>query len=375
MSDKIIDAHMHIGLVGDRWPQWGKFSDEYRKSTVFKSFLTFVQVSAHEVRDETLHERTVKTIGESQVDQVVCLALDPIYDSAGKRREDLSHMWVANEYITDMLRPALPDRVLLGASVHPYDLEFESRTRDMVAAGAVLMKWLPSAQEFSIADHRVGEAMKFLATAKGGKPLPLLLHVGGEYAIPPHDDKNKSNDFLSWSFADGFWNWLRFGKAWYTPDIKGIHYNIRSALEAGATIIFAHCGAPYFSGGIARGLLEHSDFDVVASYVNRSAQGEFPGRCYADISAFVIPMRVPYHDRVKKLPPERVIMGSDFPTPVLELSAGPDEWWKDLKAIITKGEYHRFIVPDGNLLDVNVRELKRIFSDHAMFTNFNKLME
>jgi len=86
-------------------------------------------------------------------------------------------------------------------------------------------------------------------------------------------------------------------------------------------------------------------------------------------------MRVPYHDRVKKLPPERVIMGSDFPTPVLELSAGPDEWWKDLKAIITKGEYHRFIVPDGNLLDVNVRELKRIFSDHAMFTNFNKLME
>jgi len=229
MSDKIIDAHMHIGLVGDRWPKWGKFSEEYRKSTVFKSFLTFVQVSAHEVKDETLHERTVKTIGESQVDQVVCLALDPIYDSAGKRREDLSHMWVANEYITDMLRPALPDRVLLGASVHPYDPEFESRTRDMVAAGAVLMKWLPSAQEFSIADHRVGEAMKFLATAKGGKPLPLLLHVGGEYAIPPHDDKNKSNDFLSWSFADGFWNWLRFGKAWYTPDIKGIHYNPQRA--------------------------------------------------------------------------------------------------------------------------------------------------
>lgn len=375
MPDKIIDGHMHIGLAGDKWPHWGKFSAEYRKSTVFKSFLTFVRLSPHEVTDETMHERTVKTIGESKVDQVVCLALDPIYDASGNRREDLSHMWVHNEYIIDKLRPELPDKVLLGASVHPYDPNFESRTRDMVAAGAVLMKWLPSAQEFSLADQRVGEAMKFLATAKNGKPLPLLLHVGGEYAIPPHSDKNKSNDFLSWTSSDGFWNWLRFGKAWYTPDIKGTHYNIRRALEAGTTIIFAHCGAPYFSGGIARGLLEHSDFDTVASYVTRSARGEFPGKCYVDISAFVIPTRVPYHDRVRALPPERVIMGSDFPTPVLELSAGPEEWWNDLKAIITKGQFERFVVPQDNLLDVNLRELQKIFRNHPMFTNFNSLLE
>ncbi len=375
MSDKIIDAHVHIGLAGDAWPHWGKFSAAYRNSTIFKSFLTFVRLEPHDVKDEILHERTVQTIGASKVERVVCLALDPIYDSSGRRREDLSHMWVGNDYIIDKLRPALPDKVLLGASVHPYDPDFETRTREVVAAGAVLMKWLPSAQEFSIADPRVGEAMKFLATARNGRPLPLLLHVGGEYAVPPHDDRNKSNDFLSWSTADGFWNWLRGGKGWHTPDVKGIHYNIRSALEAGATIIFAHCGAPYFSGGIARGVLEHSDFDIIASYVNRSVQGEFPGRCYADISAFVIPMRVPFHARVKALPPERVIMGSDFPTPVLKLSAGPEDWWNDLKDIITKGEFERFIVPRGNLLDVNLEELREIFHDHPMFTNFNRLME
>jgi hypothetical protein len=48
MSDKIIDAHVHIGLAGDTWPQGGKFSAVYRNSTVFDSFLIFaVSQSSH----------------------------------------------------------------------------------------------------------------------------------------------------------------------------------------------------------------------------------------------------------------------------------------------------------------------------------------
>jgi len=374
MPEQVIDSHVHVGLAGDEWPHWGAFSEEYRQSTVFKVFLTFARLSADNVKDAIMHRKTVDILGSTKVDKVVCLALDPIYDSSGKRREDLSHMWVDNSYITDKLRPELPEKVLFGASVHPYDPDFEQRVKDCMAAGAVLIKWLPSAQEFSLADERVGEAMKFLATTDNGKPLPLLLHVGPEYAIPPHNDKNKSNDFLSWTGADRFWNFFRFNKAWYTPDIKRTHYHIRSALEAGAIIIFAHCGAPYFTGGFTRGLLEHSDFDAVASYLRKSSRNEFPGRCFADVSAFVIPTRVPYHDKVRNLPKELILMGSDFPVPVTELSAGPEEWWEDFKAIVTEGEYDRFIVPEDNLIDVNHDELRKIFGDHQMFTNFNRLI-
>lgn len=374
MPEQVIDSHVHVGLAGDEWPHWGAFSDEYRKSTVFKTFLTFARLSPDKVKDEVMHRMTVDILGSSKVDKVVCLALDPIYDSSGKRRADLSHMWVDNSYITDKLRPELPEKVLFGASVHPYDPDFEQRVKDCIAAGAVLIKWLPSAQEFSLADERVGEAMKFLASTDNGKPLPLLLHVGPEYAIPPHSRKNQSNDFLSWTWSDRFWNFFRFNNAWYTPDIKHIHYNIRSALEAGAIIIFAHCGAPYFTGGIARGLLEHSDFEAVVSYLQKSSGNEFPGRCFADVSAFAMPTRRPYHDKVKDLPKDLILMGSDFPTPVTELSAGPEEWWEDFKAIITKGEYDRFIVPENNLIDVNHDELRNIFGDHPMFTNFNRLM-
>ena len=228
MPQRAIDVHVHVGLAGDAWPHLGKLSESYQKSTAFKTFLAFVRLLPHEVKDALLHERTLEVLSRTNVGRVVCLALDPIHDSSGARREDLSHMWADNSYITDKLRAQLPEKVLFGASVHPYDPNFEQRVKDCVAAGAVLLKWLPSAQEFTLADDRAGAAMKFLATVRNGKPLPLLLHVGSEYAIPPHDDKAKSYDFLSWSWIDRIHNALRFSKAWYTPNVKKIQANLKA---------------------------------------------------------------------------------------------------------------------------------------------------
>jgi len=306
---------------------------------------------------------------------VVCLALDPIYDpDTGERREDLSHVWVDNEYISDSLKSELPDKILLGASVHPYDPKFEERVTRCVDDGAVLLKWLPSAQQIDLAHEKVISALKFLTTAKNGKPLPLLLHIGSEYAIPPYDKRAKSYDFISWSFWDRFWNGFRGKNKWYKPKTKKINKNIESALESGAVIIFAHSGAPYFSGGLLGGIIEHSEYKNVKSYLQNSASRKFKGRCYADISAFVVHTRQPFHKKVKKLPGELLLFGSDFPVPIMELSAGPKEWWKDLKNAVTNGKVDPLFVPDGNLLDVNYRELKAIFGDHPLFDNFAKLI-
>ena len=377
---KVIDMHVHVGLRGDTLGQWGHFSDWYMRQPVFAVFLLYSGLRKDQLTDAKIRAATERTIAEAEVDHVVCLALDPAYDKAGRRLERECHMWVANEYIVE-LRRRLGPKVLFGASVHPYDPDFRRRVRDVVDQGAVLLKWLPSAQHINLADPRVKDALAFLATAgHGGKPLPLLLHVGAEYAIPPIDPKAKSYDFLSWSRLEDWWN--RLANHWYRPDVATVRENLRSGLDAGATIIFAHCGLPYFASG-PLGFLEHNDFPVVAQLVaeyRASGDGHQPsgkkvGRAFADVSSFCTPLRKAWFPDVKRLPPGSLLAGSDFPVPVFELSADADERKRDLKAAVLEGKVERLVVPQGNLLDVNLRELRAHFGFyHPMFTNFWRLM-
>ncbi|MFC2026007.1 hypothetical protein ACFLUC_02305 [Chloroflexota bacterium] len=68
------------------------------------------------------------------------------------------------------------------------------------------------------------------------------------------------------------------------------------------------------------------------------------------------------------------MFGSDFPTPVFELSADIDENKEDLLAVFN-GQLDRVIIPEENLVDVNLAELQHFFPGHPMFTNFNSLLE
>ncbi|MCI0330115.1 MAG: hypothetical protein L0196_04070 [candidate division Zixibacteria bacterium] len=372
--DKRIDMHMHVGLLGNQWPQWGKLSDWYRRQLVYKIFLLYARIKEDQVSDRVLKEKALATIEASGLDQVVCLALDPVYDAKGVRRPELSHLWVDNDYIVE-LRKELPQKILLGASVHPYDPSFKERVKKYVGEGAVLLKWLPSAQQIDLADPRVKDALLFLAQARDGKPLPLLLHCGVEYAIPTSDFRTTSYDFLTWGWWDGFWNFWRFGKKWHRPKVKEIRANLEAALDAGAVIIFAHCGLPYFAPNFLKEFAEHSDFDEVRRYLegNLKALSGKKRRAYADVSAFCTPFRRDYFKDVAKLPPEYLLFGSDFPTPAFELSADLGEMWEDFKAVM-QGHLERIVIPEDNLLDVNYRELQAAFPGHPMFKNFNVLL-
>lgn len=375
MSDPLrIDMHMHVGLLGDLWPEWGHFSDWFRRQINYRVFMLYGRMDEEKVSDINLRDATIKAIDTCGLDKVVCLALDPVYDIKGNRRPDLSHVWVDNEYIIQELREPLREKVLLGASVHPYDPGFLNRAKKYLDEGAVLIKWLPSAQHIDLADERAGKAMRDLATIRGnGRPAPLLLHVGPEYAIPTSDDRTRSYDYLSWTWTDKLTNFFRGRKKWHTPQIEKIHNNIKAALDAGAKIIFAHAGLPYFSSGLLGGILEHSDFKVIKKYLERTDRGDFRGKCYTDVSAICTPFRTRYFTDIKKLPPEYLLFGSDFPTPAFELSADLGELLKDFKAVL-KGEFYRIIIPQDNLLDVNLRELQAIFPGHPMFTNFSRLI-
>jgi hypothetical protein len=99
--------------------------------------------------------------------------------------------------------------------------------------------------------------------------IDMHMHVGMEYAIPTSDDRTKSYDFLSWSWWEAVWNLLRGKKRWYTQDVRKIRSNLEAGLQAGAIIIFAHCGLPYYTPRFLS-FLEHSDIKVVREYLKRT---------------------------------------------------------------------------------------------------------
>jgi hypothetical protein len=115
---------------------------------------------------------------------------------------------------------------------------------------------------------------------------------------------------------------------------------------------------------------EHSDFKSVKRYLT---ENKYKDKCYSDVSAICTPFRKKYFKEINKLPSEKLLFGSDFPTPVFELSAGFSEMMNDFEAILN-GDFSRVIIPQDNLIDVNLRELKYFFPGHPMFTNFNNLI-
>ena len=360
--------HFHVGLRGDRRPEWGHISERMRAlRPVYDIFLLYAGVPRGQDTDDVLEQNTLRQIdGATDVDRVVCLALDHVWDPAGQPRSDLSDFWVSNDYVRH-LRRLRPERVLFGASVHPYRCDFKDRVSEAVDQGAVLLKWLPSAQQFSLAEPRVREALVFLATAKGGAPLPVLLHTGVEYAVPTTDERTRPWDYLSWGFWDRFANYWRRSK-WYLPDIPGVRQTLDRALDAGAVIILAHAGLPYFAAKAA--LLEHDDLPVVTEYLRRGpAVPSGAGLALADLSACATPFRRGYFKDLARLPADRLLFGSDFPTPVFELRADLAGAWRDFKAMVA-GDFWRIVVPRDNPVNVNYRQLNHYFPGHPMFTNF-----
>jgi predicted TIM-barrel fold metal-dependent hydrolase len=371
---EIIDMHLHVGLVGNEWGHWGFMSEDYRRGLVYKTFLLYARIDEDRVCDRLLREKTLEVIATSGLDKVVCLALDPVYDKNGVRREGLSHFWVDNDYVLN-LKKDLGNRILLGASVHPYDPHFEDRVRHYVEKGAVLLKWIPSAQQIDLSNDRVAKALKFLATVlPGNKPFPLLLHVGPEYAIPSTDKRTSSYDFLSWTSKDKISNFFRFKKKWFKPNVGKIRKNIEEALDEGAVIIFAHCGLPYFVSGAIGRFFEHSEFKEIERYLRVTDGNNMARGAYADVSAILTPFRKKFFSKIQRLPGKRLLYGSDFPTPVFELSADFEEMLRDFKAVL-QGDFSRIIVPQDNLLDTSLREMRSFFPAQPMFTNFSRLLK
>jgi hypothetical protein len=373
-AGSIVDVHCHVGLLGDRWPQLGRLGPRFVSSPAYPIFLAYARVASNEASDTVLRERTEAMLASTKVDHVVALALDMVHDGRGNPDSANTSMFVANEYVLDLQR-SVGAKVLFGASVHPYRADFEARVRALADKGAVLLKWIPSAQGIDLAAEPAARALRALARlGPSGGPLPLLLHTGVEYAVPPASPDARSRDFLTWSVWDRFWNLFRKHR-WSTPDVARVQANLRAAVEEGAVVILAHSGLPYFAPRGFGAWAEHADFATVRALLGETAGRPVEkGKFLTDVSACCTPFRHGYFPKIAELPADAVLYGSDFPTPVFELSLSLERARQEFAAI-RRADLAGLIVPEGNLLDVNLRELAHHFPGHPMFTNFSGICQ
>jgi uncharacterized protein len=264
-----------------------------------------------------LADRVLAQLETSTLDYGVLLALDAVHREDGSRDEDASLLVVDNDFVADTA--ARQAKALFGASVHPYRCDAVDELERLAARGAVLVKWLPSAQNIQ-ADHPRCRPF-YEALVRLG--LPLLCHTGNEHTLRAFP--NTLNDPL----------------------------RLVPALERGVTVIAAHCGARLY-------LHERS---YVESWVRLARQHE---RWYGDVSAFGVVTRVPALRRLLADPAlaARLVYGSDYPAYPMPLSC---LGWLSLKQA-------RAIRRTPNALGRTVAMLRALGVDEEVFARAGNLL-
>ena len=330
--NEIIDIHVHFGGPenSENACFWSKQFERtpaywYIKLTSGSLFRTLT------FRD--VRKKLINSVMESRyVDKCVLLAMDKVYDHNGNPRDSETHLYVPNDYIVELTQKY--NRILFGASVHPYRPDWKEQLEYSLHNGAVLCKWIPSSQQIDPSDQKCFPFYDFLAKYS----LPLLLHAGPEYAIPTSDE---------------------------AYDEKNNPKYIRPALEKGVTVIIAHCALPFF------GVLDAAYADDLEEFFKLIDEADNKNwKLYGDLSALTTPTRNSYVPQLKRaVPQNRLIFGSDYPIPPSELS------YKKKKNIIKWIKLTFKALSISNPIDKNYFLIKKMGFGEDVFTNGSRLFE
>jgi len=122
---------------------------------------------------------------DGPIERFVLLAFDAVHDDDGRctplpdpGNKLGSDIYTSNSLIRDMCQ-RYPDRFLFGASVHPYRTNAVACVREVFAAGACLLKWLPLHHNIDVSDPRAVAVLR-LCHELG---LPILVHCGDEFSL------------------------------------------------------------------------------------------------------------------------------------------------------------------------------------------------
>ncbi len=278
MTKPIVDIHIHIAA---RERPGCVVSETMLGSPAFLYMLAGNGIDPLQLAEDfdgTIRNTVIGALEASEsVKKGVLLALDGIY-----RDGDLqdSHLVVSNDYVRELARDN--PKVLLGASVNPMRRDAREELEKCLTGDppAALIKWIPNSQLIDPSDP----APDWFYERLGEENVPLLCHTGPEYAVPvPGGDQNQ----------------------W-----RGDPRLLERALDVGITVIAAHCATRFFP------LEEHDFLDELAEMMAR-ADDNGKWKLYADVSAMCTIFRVGTVDRVlEKIPPDRMVLGSDYPIPV-----------------------------------------------------------
>ena len=211
-------------------------------------------------------------------------AFEQACDDAGQPRPDWTTFHVPDAYAA-RVAAAQPQRFDWVASVHPYRPDALARLEAALAAGAVAMKWLPSAMNIDPRDPRCRPFCERLARAG----VPLIVHCGEEKAAPGAGRDELVNPLL-----------------------------VRHLMAHGAKVIVAHCASLGHAADTDRASAPSVPaFDLFTRLMD---EPEWQGRLFADISAVFQRNRKPAVWRTVLQRQDwhhRLMHGSDHPLPGL----------------------------------------------------------
>jgi predicted TIM-barrel fold metal-dependent hydrolase len=263
-----IDLHVHLvggGSSGSgcRYPRHGRY--RWMVPLLVRCFGLSPR-TLREDFDACYVRRLARYVRAAALDAAVLLALDAPRDARGRVIHEADAFVSPNDTV---LRLAATHREFLpGVSIHPARPDAFAALDRCLEGGAALMKLIPACQNIDLLDPRHRPFWERLAEAG----LPLLVHTGPEPALEE----------------------LR-------PEL-GDFSRLRGPLEAGVTVIAAHCGGATFQDEFVRALPRYP-------------------RLFGDTAAFCTPFarrRLPPLLAPEVLP--RLVHGSDVPAPVSALA-------------------------------------------------------
>lgn len=280
ITTSIIDIHCHTAGIGAGGS--GCFvSPAMRKNWRYRIYLKSFGVTERELEregDSLILQRLSRTLADSHsVKAAVVLAMDGVIDENGELDRSRTEVYIPNDFLARETK-RYPN-LLFGASINPYRKDAIQRLDQVVADGAVLLKWLPSVQNIDPSDQRL--IPFYLRLKELG--LPLLTHTGQENSF------TRKNDEL----AD--------------PE------RLRLPLSLGVTVIAAHAA----SSGRNHGEENFKRFlRLCAEYPN----------LYADISALTQANRQGHLLRLMKHKElhGRLLYGTDMPLITTGITS---PWW------------------------------------------------
>ncbi len=176
----MIDIHCHmagIGAGGSGCFVSQRLRRNFRYHFYLKAF-GITEAELLEAGDGLVLQRISQGLSLSRrVSLAVILALDGVAADNGDLDETATEMYIPNGFVARKVR--CHPNLLFGASINPFRSDPLRRLEEVVADGAVLLKWLPPIQHIDPADRRL--IPFYLRVKELG--LPLLSHAGSEHSF------------------------------------------------------------------------------------------------------------------------------------------------------------------------------------------------